>query len=346
MKPSIEPPSFSAYNLVGRRPARSGALLFVVPPSGGPGAARDWSAPRCFQGKPIKRWVTAVTALLAGVSLAAAADGAIAKTFQVEPGGRLEMDVDRGAIKVETSEGNRVEVEVEREVGNASAARAAEILNDHQVELSQEGNNVRIHARLAKPVRKGWFSLQPNLQVSYRIKVPTKFDASLKTGGGGITVTELRGRVEAQTGGGGLTLRRIEGPVDVRTGGGGIHAIECTDTLKLQTGGGGIDIERFSGSSVRAQTGGGSISAHLRTQPQAECSFRTGGGGIDLKVPASIAVELDAKTGGGKVSSALPVTTRGKAHSSTLQGTINGGGPVLSLRTGGGSIRLDLAAPD
>ena len=73
--------------------------------------------------------------------------------------------------------------------------------------------------------------------------------------------------------------------------------------------------------------------------------MRTSGGGITLTLIPDIAVDLEAKTSGGHVSTDFEVesTIQGKVPKNRLEGRINGGGPLLKLRTSGGSIRLQKA---
>lgn len=53
-------------------------------------------------------------------------------------------------------------------------------------------------------------------------------------------------------------------------------------------------------------------------------------------------MELDARAPGGRVSTDIPVTAvvQGKLKPNRLQGTINGGGTLLKLRTFGGNVNL------
>ena len=46
------------------------------------------------------------------------------KSFEVKPGGKLAMEVDRGSIRVTTSESDRVQVHVVRELRRASESKA------------------------------------------------------------------------------------------------------------------------------------------------------------------------------------------------------------------------------
>ena len=84
----------------------------------------------------------------------------------------------------------------------------------------------------------------------------------------------------------------------------------------------------------------------MTTQPQDECNLRTSGGGITLTLIPDIAVDVEAETSGGRVSTDFAVESaiQGKVPRNRLKGSINGGGPLLKLRTSGGSIRLQKAA--
>jgi hypothetical protein len=107
----------------------------------------------------------------------------------------------------------------------------------------------------------------------------------------------------------------------------------------VTSGGGGVTIERVEGA-VNASTGGGSISAVLPSELGDAVNLSTGGGGISVTVPGTAAFNLDAKTSGDTVSTDLPVTVVGKVEHGRLQGPVNGGGKLVQLRSGGGSIQL------
>jgi hypothetical protein len=54
---------------------------------------------------------------------------------------------------------------------------------------------------------------------------------------------------------------------------------------------------------------------------------------------------VDASTSGGGVNSDVPVTIRGRVSRNALQGDLNGGGPLLRLRSSGGGVRVAAARP-
>jgi hypothetical protein len=66
----------------------------------------------------------------------------------------------------------------------------------------------------------------------------------------------------------------------------------------------------------------------------------TSGGSINVALPSEVKVEVDAVTSGGGVSTEFPITEQGQTKRNALKTKINGGGPMMTLRTSGGSIRL------
>ena len=60
-----------------------------------------------------------------------------------------------------------------------------------------------------------------------------------------------------------------------------------------------------------------------------------------MRLAKGLSFNLDAHADGGGVHSDVPVTI-GTAGDDNLEGTINGGGPKLVVRTSGGGIKLSL----
>ena len=178
------------------------------------------------------------------------------------------------------------------------------------------------------------------MNVHYEITVPRKFDVRLETSGGGIKVASLDGNVDVKTLGGGLDFDNVEGKVDGLTLGGGIRATGCKNELLIKTEGGGIMIQQFTGPNIQAITEGGSISADFAIAPKSDCELRTEGGSVTIRIPNTAAITLDAHTEGGSIKTDLSVQSEGQFRDGILQGTINGGGPLLKLKTKGGSVEV------
>ena len=167
----------------------------------------------------------------------------------------------------------------------------------------------------------------------------------LKTSGGNVEVHDVTGTVKVQTSGGSLRLGEIRGFIRGNTSGGSIELEECNGGAEVQTSGGSITLENVTGA-VSVRTSGGSIDATMTMQPQHDSilNLRTSGGGIVVTLIPDIAVDLDARASGGHVSSDFPIVSmiKEKVLKSRLKGSINGGGPLLNLKTSGGNIRLKM----
>jgi DUF4097 and DUF4098 domain-containing protein YvlB len=113
--------------------------------------------------------------------------------------------------------------------------------------------------------------------------------------------------------------------------------------VKAHTSGGGITCDNVAGD-VDAHTSGGSVHATLTRQPAGECRLSTSGGGITATLPENATFQLDAETSGGGVRCDFPVTVTGERKSDRLVAPVNGGGPLVHLRSSGGGIRVNKGA--
>lgn len=321
---------------------------------------------------------TCLAAILACATCVVRADveDKITKSFSVAPGGQLLVELDRGSVDVKTADREAVEIEVTRKAGGREAAAKA-ILADHEVTATQEGNKVLLKAKFNGAKASGWFGKSPELQVKVSIVIPRQFDVNLQTAGGHISVVELTGKSEVRTSGGHINFEKITGPISAgtsgghirvatakgnidihtsgghidlsniegdvvaKTSGGAIHAEKITGRSTLKTSGGSIAISGLKGA-VDAGTSGGGIDADLLEQPAGDCSLKTSGGGITVALVEGVAVDVDLRTSGGRVSTDWPVSTvvQGERIKNELHGKINGGGPLITAHTSGGSVRV------
>jgi DUF4097 and DUF4098 domain-containing protein YvlB len=315
-------------------------------------------------------WLVGATAALATT------EEQINKSFTVQPGGALVVEVDFGTIKVSTNATSEVVVDVWRKVKRRKKADEEAFLKDNPVQFAQEGTTVTVRSHGGNRGNgSSFWGGATTTEAKYTITVPAQFNAQLKTGGGDIAVIDLTGDVKGHTGGGGLSLARLDGALAGDTGGGDIRANDCEGTIKLNTGGGGVHVSGGSGSldlstggggvsakqfdgwarldtgggdvtvehvtgEVNASSGGGTIHAVLPSEIAADVKLSTGGGGITVGIPTTAAFNLDAKTSGGQVTTELPVTVVGKLQEGRLEGPVKGGGKAVVLRSGGGGIHI------
>ena len=168
-------------------------------------------------------------------------------------------------------------------------------------------------------------------------------DTVLQTKSGNITFAAGNGDVKAKTSGGNVHAVQVRGTVNGQTSGGNVTLRECKGGADLKTAGGSIEVE--NDGPVLAKTSGGSIRCQLQkatTHQNLLLDLETMGGSINVSLVPDIAATVEAKVLGGSVTTEFPVTVEasGTVKPDQLQGTINGGGPLLKLRSVGGNIIL------
>lgn len=303
----------------------------------------------------------------------------IEKTYDVKSGGNLNVLSEFGAIEIQTAEQEKVEVVITKESKSKSVAAVEKMLADFELTFEHEGSDVHIRGTF-KHDQEHWWKQFNLAKIHFLITVPQQYNIDLNTASGDVSVADLIGDVRLKTSGGSLRFQSITGTVLGHTSGGSIEAVNITGDVQVRTSGGsirfgaiqgfvsgrtsggsikgtncngGMDVRTSGGNiwlggiskNVNARTSGGSIQAAMKTQPQSECSLRTSGGQINFTLIPDIAVDVEVKTTGGRVLTDFEVesTIQGKVPNNRLEGHINGGGPLLKLRTSGGSIHLQKA---
>ena len=285
----------------------------------------------------------------------------VEKTFTVQPGGTLKVETSGGGIAVESGAGDTVKVVAKEVIRADNDAEADALLKDLTLTIEQQGNDVVAKAKYASTPLDFHFGSWPPVQVSFVVTVPARYHSYLHTSGGSIKVGDLTGIVLARTSGGGIRIGQIDGTVDARTSGGDVRLDSCTGDTKLETSGGGIRAERIVGkadlrtsgggisvklveNALQAHTSGGGVEAAIAGTLKGDCSLSTSGGSVRVAIDKSAAFRLDAATSGGDVHAA-GLTIRienGGLGKSRLVGDVNGGGPLLKLRTSGGGIDVKM----
>lgn len=156
--------------------------------------------------------------------------------------------------------------------------------------------------------------------ISYDMVVPANTRVRARTGTGDVRVAGVTGAVDAKTGSGSMELTAVGGDVDVQSGAGPI-GIRGLDT------------------ALRARTGTGRI--RVEGAPGGAWDVSTGSGGIRIDLPDDAAFEIDARTHSGEVRTDHPVVVNDDTRRGQLRGTVRGGGPKVTLRTGSGGIAIE-----
>ncbi len=175
--------------------------------------------------------------------------------------------------------------------------------------------------------------------------------AVLETGGGSIRVDKCGGAVKATTGGGSVELGEIGGPVEIGTGAGSIRLGSANGRVQAQTGGGSIQLN--GATSVQAETSAGGIVVKLipatGNASRSNSTLETSAGDITVYLASDLAISVRAEieiANGHTIHSDfsdIRVSSEGGPYGPktvSAEGQLNGGGPMLKVRTNSGSVNF------
>ena len=274
--------------------------------------------------------------------------------FPASNGENLEVRTSGGSISVKGADVDEAEVRMFVRKRNRYLSPSDTDLSNFDIEITKRGNTI-----IAKASRKNTRNTILNVNnesISFEVLIPSQFNIDISTSGGSIKMDEIEGNLNGSTSGGSISLNNLGGEIDVRTSGGSISINESGGTIKARTSGGSVTAKnsagiielRTSGGSMNldnicgeldASTSGGSIKANI-LKLEGDLSLSTSGGSINASLPADLGLDLDLK--GNSVVVQLQNFT-GETKRNSVQGSMNGGGHNVSMRTSGGTVRLNWA---
>jgi hypothetical protein len=284
------------------------------------------------------------TLIVLALATLAQASSRIEKNLKLEPKGRFVLESDVGSVTLTgaASSGARVVISSDRDDFEAL----------YNINFEENPGNASVIVR-----RKDHFGWSQHISVHFEVEVPSQTQTEIRTGGGSIRLSGLRGDSELKTSGGGIDVSGLSGRLEAKTSGGSIHLQEVDGDARLDTSGGRIEVASLDGSLaahtsggpiriervtgyVEARTSGGPISVNFGRGNARGGVLETSGGSIEAQLDRSANLDIDASTSGGSVTSDLPIQVVGKISSSSLHGSLGSGGATLRLHTSGGSIRI------
>lgn len=269
------------------------------------------------------------TALLLATSMVAA--HAAESTFErdLAVNGRVELNVSTGSGTIHLMQASAGRVHILGHVRSnwgENDAKVREIAAHPPVE--QTGNIVRIGERHED---------LHNISIDYEIEAPANAFLSAATGSGGVVDDGVGVDAKLTTGSGSIHATGLQGGFSVDTGSGNIYAEQTGEgDVKAETGSGSIELRDLRGA-LRARTGSGSVKAG--GTPAGPWRVDTGSGSVELWTDGA-AMTLEASTGSGGIHCDREIATQGSWEKHHLSGKVAGGGPLVRIETGSGSIKI------
>jgi DUF4097 and DUF4098 domain-containing protein YvlB len=223
------------------------------------------------------------------------------QTYELQAGGRFELQNVNGRIDVQPSDGRAVEVVAEKTARAGSAEMAKEALGRVRIEATATPQVVRIETRTDGA--DGFFNRSGNVNVRYTVRVPAGTHVDVRTTNGGIDLMGVRGPAKLSATNGGIRARDVAGALEARTTNGGLE----------------IDLATVDDGGVRLG-----------------CT----NGGIDVRLPAEARATIDASITNGGISTGNLRLDTVESSRRRLDATLNGGGPRIEIRGTNGGISL------
>jgi len=239
-------------------------------------------------------------------------------------GGNVKVDDISGPVKITSAGGNM-------EAGNVTS----------DLFLQSGGGNIsveRVTGQLFIKTGGG------------RVKIGTAGAATVETGAGNVDVNRCSGDLHASSGGGNLNIGDVSGTVTAETGGGTVRLGSAQGAVQVVTGGGAVELMKV-GQSAHVETGAGPITVQfVAARGQFRDSYlHTAAGNIVVYLPRDLGVSIHASTeltNGVGIKCEIPglgISSEGGQYgpkSMFGEGPLNGGGPILRLRTTIGQIEI------
>jgi DUF4097 and DUF4098 domain-containing protein YvlB len=260
----------------------------------------------------MKRWAALILGLTFSATFEARADE-WSKTFKLTGKPELRVETSDANIRISTGEQDTIEAKV-----TTSRDKIGE--NGIRIEDHQEGDKVELEVRF--PHHNFNFEIGSH-HVDIDIHMPREGRINLRTGDGKIEVNNFKGDMDLRSGDGSQEIDGVEGRLRATAGDGHIRANGRFEALELHTGDGRVEARATAGSSLA--TG---------------WKLESGDGSVTLEVPENLQADVDLHTGDGHIDLDLPVSTQGKIRENDVHGKLNGGGNLLTIHTGDGSIHL------
>ena len=235
------------------------------------------------------------------------------KTYQVGNNPSLHVDTNDASIEITQGVSNTILCATSGEgvsIGNTGV----------RVTERQDGDKVDLQVH----VPNEWgFRLSMHRGVRVQVQVPPQSTLDLHSGDGHISVNGVAGQARLDTGDGHINVQDFNGGLQAHTGDGHMSIDGVFTDIDLRTGDGHIDLTVRPGSKM--------ANGWL---------IHTSDGRVEARLPQDFAAEIYAHTGDGHIQLDVPVTVNGSIENSRIRGKMNGGGPLLEVTTGDGSIHI------
>jgi DUF4097 and DUF4098 domain-containing protein YvlB len=294
------------------------------------------------------------------------------RSFDMTGPSALDVSTIRGKIEITAGEPGRIVV-----VGTATVrvdwnvpANAADLARKvaDNPPIQREGQTVRL-----RPPSDA--TEQRAVTVSYQVRVPPETEVAstsesgattvrgvsravvIRTQSGAIDVMQLGGAAVVTSGSGSVAAHGVTGSVTVTTSSSSITARSVAGDLRVRTTSGAVDAAMSGEGDADLETGSSAIRlsgirgavtvvtqsgrVSLQGVPRRDWVASARSGSVDVATESNVPFTVDASSGSGAVK-VIGAAVQGSVSKRKVVGSIAGGGPLMKLASGSGSIVVRL----
>ena len=195
--------------------------------------------------KHVSRFLLVIAGLLMLRPGLLRADYRSEKALKLNPGGRFVLDSSPGSVNIT----------------GTSESGASIVITSNRDDLEQllelryeeSAGEARVIAR-----RRHSYDWPKRAWVHFEVRVPADTRTEVRTSGGSVEISGLRGDARLSTSGGSIKASNLSANLRAGSSGGSIRVEEIKGNVEVDTSGGSIDGDSITGR-LEARTSGGSI---------------------------------------------------------------------------------------
>ena len=223
------------------------------------------------------------------------------------------------------------------DISGTKFASTEAMLEALKIDVVASGDSIRI--RTIRP--SGHMG---NMGARYVIRVPRGAQLErIQSSNGSLRVRDIDSPARLETSNGAIEVASVGGPITMHTSNGSIRADGVQRGIEGTTSNGSIRVTLGKVEErrpVRLTTSNGSVELAVDDLGGSDVVVNTSNASITARLPRSVAADVKVSTSNGGLTNEFESSFQGRSEKHRLDGTIGGGGPLLSLSTSNGSIRL------
>lgn len=280
------------------------------------------------------------------------------KTEALAKDGKVYLSNISGDNVIKTWKENQVRILALKVSQASTAAKAKENAGEVTIEVTREGDGLRIETKYPKR-RTPWGGQDSvNVSVDYELWVPEGASVEIRSVSGDVSVAPIGGRArvncvsgdvdilgaagaDVELVSGGLTVKNIAGDAFVKAVSGDIRMTAIKGSVGAESVSGTIELVDVSdAATVTGKSVSGNIIYEGTIMPGGRYELKIHSGTIRMTIPASSAFEFEADTFSGVIDSEFEIQVMGKISPREVRGTVNKGGATVRLKSFSGDIEL------